>query len=193
MFVSVTAAARLPQFTREENFALRVRPGVSPPEFASALEERLKQRGGHVQTTTSQKLIELRRRQAETYTSFLAALSGISLFVGGLGILNIMLVAVVERRREIGIRLAVGADETDIALQFLMESTFLSLAGGAIGIAVGLLVAQGAVRLTQMPFVFSSGSISLALVISLFVGISAGVYPAVRASRLNPVDALQSG
>ncbi|HEU4460526.1 MAG TPA: ABC transporter permease [Methylibium sp.] len=191
IFVSVSAAARLPQFDREQSFAMRVRPDVSPPAFARTLEDRLRQEGRQVQTTTSQKIIELRRRQAATYTRFLTALSSISLFVGGLGILNIMLVAVVERRREIGIRLAVGAEDTDIVLQFLMESTLLSMAGGALGIVVGLLAAAGAAWLTQLPFVLSAGSIASALAISLVIGVSAGVYPALRASREDPVDALQ--
>lgn len=193
IFISVAAAVRLSSQVNNETFALRVKTSVSPVEFADRLTNYLKQQSsGNVQITTAQKIIDLRRRQAATYTRFLTALSSISLFVGGLGILNIMLVAVVERRREIGIRLAIGADELDVTLQFLFESALLALAGGLLGIVLGIGAALVVGWLTQLPFVLSITSILLALLVSLLVGVSAGVYPAIQASRQDPVSALQS-
>jgi len=125
-------------------------------------------------------------------TIFLGAISGISLLVGGIGIMNIMLVSVTERTREIGIRKAVGAKRRDILLQFLIEAVALSIIGGAIGIALGfggsLLISQASDQLTTY---VSPGSVVLATGFSLLVGLFFGLYPAVRASRLNPIDALR--
>ena len=193
LFISVAAVERLSTQDQGETMILRVRPRVSPVEFAARLQHDLEQQNaGDVQIDTSQKVIDLRRRQAVSYTRFLTALSSVSLFVGGLGILNIMLVAVIERRREIGIRLAIGADEVDIALQFLLESALLALVGGLGGILMGFVAALVVAWLAQLPFVFSVSSILLALLVSLVVGVSAGVYPAIQASRQDPVAALQS-
>jgi len=125
-------------------------------------------------------------------TVFLSAIAGISLLVGGIGVMNIMLVTVTERTREIGLRKAIGAKRRDILLQFLIESMTLSLLGGAIGIAIGVGGAAAVAKLSQQfqPSV-SLVTVLLAVGVSAFVGLFAGVYPAQRAARLNPIEALR--
>ncbi|HEX2035752.1 MAG TPA: ABC transporter permease [Chloroflexota bacterium] len=128
-------------------------------------------------------------------TLFLGSVAGISLLVGGIGIMNIMLVSVTERTREIGIRKAIGAKRRDILAQFLIEATVVSVAGGAIGILLG---AGGSRLLDGLPLgaqpmrtVVSPDAIVLAFTVSLLIGLFFGVYPAVKASRLNPIEALR--
>ncbi len=118
-------------------------------------------------------------------------ISSIALLVGGIGVMNIMLVAVTERTREIGVRKALGAPRRAILLQFLMEAVMLTVVGGGVGIVLGSGV-SGLVRsLSGLPTYVSSGSVIAALTVSTFTGIFCGLYPAMRASRLDPVDALR--
>ena len=125
-------------------------------------------------------------------TLFLGAIAGISLLVGGIGIMNIMLVSVTERTREIGLRKAVGAKRRDILMQFLIESVVLSLIGGLLGIAIGALAAWGISQLqSDLTAVVTPQSIMLATSFSAAVGLFFGIYPATRAARLNPIEALR--
>lgn len=192
LLVSTQAGRRLDPQAVVAQLALRVRPGVSPIEFAPGLAAQMQAWTGQTaEVSTARKLLELRQNQAAAATRFLAALSGLSLLVGSLGILNVMLMAVLERRREIGLRLAIGADDLDIGLQFLCESVLLSLAGGAVGLVLGLVVAAGVAALAHLPFVVSPSGIGLALGISTVVGMAAGLHPALKAARQAPVEALQ--
>jgi putative ABC transport system permease protein len=124
-------------------------------------------------------------------TSFLTAVAAVSLLVGGIGIMNIMLVSVTERTREIGIRMAVGARGRDILLQFLVEAITLSVVGGGIGILVGVLASRGISAKMSWPTLTSPASIVLAFVFSAAVGVFFGFYPARKASKLDPIDALR--
>ena len=124
-------------------------------------------------------------------TTFLLGVAGISLLVGGIGIMNIMLVSVTERTREIGVRLAVGARPGDILSQFLVEAMVLSAAGGLLGILFGLGGAVALSRGIHVPFVFPATSVPVAVGVSLLVGVVFGVFPARKAARLNPLAALR--
>ena len=140
---------------------------------------------------TQAEILETVGSITEVFTFLLAGIAGISLVVGGIGIMNIMLVSVTERTREIGIRKALGATRKDILVQFLIESGTLSLAGGLIGIVLGVGVTKVATQLMGLPFVLSQGAIIGAFVFSAGVGIFFGLYPANKASKLDPVDALR--
>jgi len=127
-----------------------------------------------------------------TMTLLLGAIAAISLLVGGIGVMNIMLVSVLERTREIGIRKALGARERDIWGQFLIEAAFLTLAGGIIGVILGWLVSSIVSRTGLMTTVVSADIVILAVSVSVGIGLFFGFYPAWHASRLNPIDALRS-
>jgi putative ABC transport system permease protein len=115
----------------------------------------------------------------------------VSLVVGGIGIMNIMLVSVTERTREIGLRLAVGARPRDIRAQFLIEATTLATIGGAIGIGIGIGAAHAIARAAGWPSLISPDAVLIAVVFSALVGIFFGFYPAQRAARLDPIEALR--
>ena len=126
-----------------------------------------------------------------TMTGLLGAVAAVSLLVGGIGIMNIMLVSVTERTREIGIRLAIGALAHEVLLQFLIEAVALSALGGLIGIVLALFVCLGLTALMHMPFLFNPGINLLAFVFSAAIGIVFGYMPARRAARLDPIVALR--
>nr|WP_320115209.1 ABC transporter permease [uncultured Desulfuromonas sp.] len=143
---------------------------------------------------TLQVPLALLRQAEKTQRRFnivLSAIAGISLLVGGIGIMNIMLASVTERTREIGIRRAIGARRRQIVVQFLIETVVLSCCGGALGIVLGLFLPWIITRLTGLSTVVTSASLILSLLISVTVGIVFGLYPAIRASRLDPIVALR--
>ena len=131
------------------------------------------------------------KSSAQTFAVLLFAIASVSLIVGGIGIMNIMLVSVTERTKEIGIRMAIGAKASDIRLQFLIESFILSMFGGIVGIAVGIIGAKMVDIFSNMTIVVSLFSIVLSLGFSGMIGIAFGYYPAYKASLLNPIDALR--
>ena len=145
--------------------------------------------GDDVSTFTQEETLGLLNTLLGTLTVMLAGIAGISLLVGGIGIMNIMLVSVSERTREIGIRKAVGAKTYDILSQFVIEAIMLSVAGGALGIAIGWLGALGLQEL--VPTQVTGWAVALAFFFSAAVGVFFGVYPAYRASRLDPIEALR--
>jgi putative ABC transport system permease protein len=136
-------------------------------------------------------MAELADQQARLFTILLASIASISLLVGGIGIMNIMLVSVTERTREIGVRMAIGATEGDVQQQFLTEAIVLSLLGGAIGIALGVTASYLITQTLGWPVLVSPIAIVTAVLFSMAVGIFFGFYPARKAARLDPIEALR--
>ena len=124
-------------------------------------------------------------------TYLLGSIAAISLLVGGIGIMNIMLVSVTERTREIGIRLAIGAMQSEVLLQFLIEAIVLSTLGGIIGIFLGLGVGYGVVQIFELPYIINTQIILISFIFSTLIGVVFGYFPARKAARLNPIDALR--
>ena len=165
-------------------------------QITAILRQRHKITGDDDFTISSQQeTIDTLKASTQVWVLFLGAIAGISLLVGGIGIMNIMLVSVTERTREIGIRKAVGAKKRDILLQFLVEAALLSLVGGGIGVLIGWGVSRlvSGINLggTAITTVMSADILILAVSVSAAIGIVFGIYPAYRAARLNPIEALR--
>ncbi len=141
---------------------------------------------------TPSAINELRDKIFGTIQVAAVGITSISLVVGGIVIMNIMLVSVTERTKEIGIRKSIGAKKTDILKQFLAESTMLSLLGGAIGISIAYALAKLVAVLTPVPTSLPLFAVTIALIVSATVGLMSGVYPAWRAAKLDPIEALRS-
>jgi putative ABC transport system permease protein len=141
--------------------------------------------------STVREMAQLAEILATTLTILVGIIASISLVVGGIGIMNIMLVSVTERTREIGIRMAVGATSGDILSQFLIEAMVLALVGGLLGITLGISGATGLAALARWPIVISPFIVGLAFLVSAGVGVFFGYYPALKASRLDPIEALR--
>jgi putative ABC transport system permease protein len=164
-------------------------------EIAALLRERHKVKKDDFTIRSQEDLIATATDVSDTLTILLGSIAGISLLVGGIGIMNIMLVSVTERTREIGIRKAVGATRRDIMMQFLVEALTVTMLGGGIGVALGITLAKIADGQTvadeDIRTVISPLAVILAFGVSGAIGIFFGIYPAFRASRLNPIEALR--
>ena len=139
--------------------------------------------------------LELLKQMEQTqniFTIVMGSIAGISLVVGGIGIMNIMLASVYERRKEIGTRRALGAQKSDILLQFLIETVFLTSTGGVLGIMLGVGIGRTITYYTEMPTIYSAWSIALALAISSITGVIFGTYPAYKAAQQNPITVLRA-
>jgi putative ABC transport system permease protein len=138
-----------------------------------------------------QEMLSTMTSTTQMLTYLLGSIAGISLLVGGIGIMNIMLVSVTERTREIGTRLAIGAMENEVLLQFLVEAIVLSTFGGIIGIFLGLGIGYSTVSMIDLPFILNNQIILISFVFSTLIGVFFGYFPARKAARLNPIDALR--
>jgi putative ABC transport system permease protein len=144
------------------------------------------------QVRSSTQFVQTAQQFSTTLTLLLVGIAAISLLVGGIGIMNIMLVSVTERTREIGVRMAIGARRSDIRNQFLIEALTLSCAGGVIGILIGLIGGWALTNAFSLPFIASLPWIALAFGVAALVGVVFGFYPAIRASQLDPIVALRT-
>ncbi|MGD9905061.1 MAG: ABC transporter permease [Vicinamibacterales bacterium] len=173
-------------FTVKTLAAAQVTKGLYTEVAAFALANMPK-----LDSATMEEMSGTLNRAGTTMTALLASIAGISLVVGGIGIMNIMLVSVTERTREIGLRLAMGARRRDVLVQFLVEAVVLSLIGGVVGILAGIAAARGLTALLSWPTDVSAQAIVLAFGIAALIGVAFGYYPARRASRLDPIVALR--
>lgn len=136
-------------------------------------------------------LLQQQQKTQDIFNSVLAAIAGISLLVGGIGIMNIMLASVMERIKEIGVRRSLGAREGDIVLQFLFEAVIISLIGGILGVGLGVVSAVLVSKYSQIPTMVSSWSIALSFGVAATIGLVFGLFPARKAAKQDPIKALR--
>ena len=177
--VSVREGASTEQVKQQIEELFRVRRHVAPSE------------DDDFQVLDMKEIAQMLAGTTQILTALLSAVAAVSLLVGGIGIMNIMLVSVTERTREIGIRLAIGALEREVLLQFLVEAVVLSSLGGLIGIVLALVTSVALADLMNIPFVFNPGIVALAFMFSAAVGVIFGFFPARKAARLDPIEALR--
>jgi putative ABC transport system permease protein len=181
-----------------DNISVRVKQGASVERAMVDIERVLRRehkllpgRPNDFSIVDRRQFLETQQEAQQTFTILLASIAGVSLLVGGIGIMNIMLVSVTERTREIGIRMALGATRFSVLLQFLVESVTLCLFGGLLGILLGAGAASTLSRLAGWQVFVSATSIVLAFAFSVSVGLFFGIWPARRAARLDPIEALR--
>jgi putative ABC transport system permease protein len=177
--VSATSAAETTRVADDIALLLRARHEIGPGQEDDFF------------VRTAEEIADIRTAAMGTMTALLAGIAGVSLIVGGIGIMNIMLVSVTERTREIGLRMAIGAKGRDVLLQFLVEAMVLSLVGGGFGIALGFAFAEGMSRWMSWPASVPPDAVALAFGFAAATGVFFGFYPAQKASRLDPIDALR--
>jgi putative ABC transport system permease protein len=193
-----TVMKLLKRSTKIDMFTVSAVSRDAVPEAQKEIEALLRQRhriqagqDSDFMIRSQQEIAQAQDQASQTLSMLLASAASISLLVGGIGIMNIMLVSVTERTREIGIRMAIGAKGRDILTQFLIEALALSVAGGAIGIALGIGSSRFLAWKAQWPILLSPAAVVLAFCFSAAIGIFFGFYPARKASRLDPIEALR--
>ena len=193
IFVPIETAQRLKPNAGLRTMMARMSAGTDYREATRQLLQYFERHAprARVRVRSAEELIEQMHRQLRLYTLLLGAVGGISLLVGGIGVMNVMLVAVAERRNEIGVRRALGARQRDILAQFLVEAVILSLLGGLIGVAAAMGATYGICQYTGWQFAVSTGGTALGTVVAAGAGIFFGIYPAYQAARLDPVAALR--
>ncbi|MBZ4659139.1 putative ABC transport system permease protein [Desulfacinum infernum DSM 9756] len=193
-----TFQRRLAGNTDVQAIYVSVKEGISTQKVKEQITELMRERRrisadkeDDFHVMDMQEITKALTGSTQVMTALLGAVAAVSLIVGGIGIMNIMLVSVTERTREIGIRLAIGAMERDVLTQFLVEAVVLSIFGGITGIALGLVTAAIAASVLGLPFIFNAGIVGTAFLFSAAVGIAFGFFPAKQAARLDPIEALR--
>lgn len=192
LFMTQMAVRRVLSSSDPDRVVALIRPNVTAAEAVLAVQrhfESLKVRAG---VRSADQLIASMQQQAQIFSLLLGAIGGISLVVGGIGVMNVMLVTVSERRREIGIRMAVGARQADIRQQFIVEGVVLAVLGGVVGTMVGLAGSFGFAAVAGLEFVTSMTATVLGPSVSAITGVFFSFYPANQAAKLDPIQALQS-
>ena len=173
---------------------MKVQPNVDSIETSNvvgALLAATHKDAGDYTVTVPAGLLEQKKQTQFIFNIVMICIAGISLLVGGIGIMNIMLATVLERTREIGIRRAIGARQADIVRQFLTEAIMISIAGGLIGIGFGFALSQIIASAAGWSTVVTGSSIAIAFGVSVFIGLLFGIYPAVQAAKLDPIEAIR--
>jgi putative ABC transport system permease protein len=193
-----TVQKRLLGITHLQNITISAAPGVALDELSARMTALLRERhtigpgeDDDFAVRTLEEMASVLTSTTTTMRWLLAAVAAVSLIVGGIGIMNIMLVSVTERTREIGLRLSVGARDVDVLLQFLVEAIVLSVVGGAIGVAVGYGASRVLAQTMHWSTSVTSDAVLLAVGFAATVGVFFGLYPARKAAGLNPIDALR--
>lgn len=194
IMVPVLASTMVNKYAAINNVLMRLSPEADITEVETQVSDAIHHMLGDKQTTfrSAKELIAKMKAQSTILTVFLGLIGSVSLIVGGIGVMNIMLVSVVERRREIGIRLAVGARRKDIGLLFLMEAIMLSLVGGTLGVILGILIAYVITLIWGWQFTLFLLPPVAGFAVSVAVGIFFGFYPAYLAARSDPIEALRA-
>jgi putative ABC transport system permease protein len=193
-----TLQRRITGHTRVNTLLVSMQDGADPERVKAGITQLLRERRKLAQddednfnVLDTKQLGETLSATTKVMTTLLGAVAAVSLLVGGIGIMNIMLVSVTERTREIGLRLAIGALEREVLMQFLIEAVVLSALGGLIGIVLATGASVGLAKLMDVPFVFNPGVNLLSFVFSAAIGVLFGYFPARRAARLDPIEALR--
>jgi putative ABC transport system permease protein len=196
--ILIPYTSHMRRVSRQTNINTILVQGRDPENLAKVkmdiedlLTQRRRGREPDFTVRTQEEIAETAAASSQTMTMLLAAIAGVSLVVGGIGIMNIMLVSVTERTREIGIRLAIGAHGRDVLTQFLIEAILLSTLGGVLGVCLGIGASELVSRYNGWPVLVSSESVIVAVSFSAVVGVFFGFYPARKAARLDPIDALR--
>ncbi len=194
LMLPITTVLRISPQNAIRTVMARLEPGVTASQATAEVQAYFASlpRPKQIRITSPEQIIEHMERQSRMFTLLLGAIGSISLVVGGVGVMNVMLVSVSERRREIGIRRALGAQKRDIQWQFLIESVLLSLVGGILGIIIGVGASYGIAHYSGWQFELVHGALLLGVGVSAAVGIFFGYYPARQAAALNPIQALRA-
>ena len=198
VYIPVTTAQRKFQTTPLKSpldeLIVEIKPGESPQQAAAMIDtlmQRLHGGASDYALVVPEALLEQSRQTQRIFNIVMGSIAGISLLVGGIGIMNIMLATVLERTREIGVRRAIGATRKDVRNQFMIEAFTISASGGLVGILMGVTIAKGVAFYAGWDTVVTFTSIFMATAVSVGVGLVSGMYPAARAAELDPIEALR--
>lgn len=194
IIIPIENSLQLSKYAQIRNIVLKLQPNSNMEAVNAAVTTAIKRYlpDAQIYARSPKQIIDSMEKQRATFTLMLGAIGGIALIVGGIGVMNIMLVSVIERRREIGIRMAIGARRRDIQLMFLIESVLLTLIGGILGVILGILTSLIIAIVSKWDFYVFILPPTIGFIVSMLVGIFFGFYPALKASQLDPIETLRA-